>query len=88
MSKYLIITRERDYISSSKNIKTHFMKTNGNGVMIYNKEGVLINSAKRTEKGKTIVYGGMFYDGEPRQWVVDFIKNNKDGTEVEDAALL
>lgn len=88
MLKYLIITKEGDYISSSKNIRKHFLKTNGSGIMIYNKDGVLINSAHRTDAGKVIVHGGKFYDGEPRQWASNFIKNNKEGAMVEDASAL
>lgn len=85
MTKYLIISKECDYISSSRNIKDHICKTNGKGIQVYDKDGELINSATRNENGDIFIHGKKFYDGEPRKWAEWFIKNNDIGTSVPDA---
>jgi hypothetical protein len=86
MSKYLIVTKECDYISSSKNAKEHTQRTKGTGVMIYDKDGILINSTTKNIEGKIITHGSKFFDGEPRKWAIDFIKNNVVGTIINDAS--
>ena len=84
MAKYLIISQEGDFISSSKSAKKHMSNTNGIGIQVYDKDGVLINSATKDVSGNIIVHGNILYDGEPRKWAIDFIKNNKIGTMVKD----
>lgn len=84
MKKYLIITKECDYISPSRNIREHAKYTEGNGVMVYDKDGILINSATKNAKGKIIIHGSKFFDGKPRQWAINFIKNNEIGAKIED----
>lgn len=85
MAKYLIITKEGDFISNSRNIKTHTLNSNGSGVMIYDKNGILINSSTKSEDGNITIHGNKFYDGEPRQWAASFIKDNVIGIIVDDA---
>lgn len=84
MAKYLIVTKEKDYISSSRDVKKHMLNTNGTGLMIYDKDGILINTAKKDENGKIITIKGLF-DGNPREWAIDFIKNNVVGAFSKDA---
>ena len=45
--KYLIITEAKDFISTSLNAKKHLEKSNGNSVMVYDKNGWFIRYAKR-----------------------------------------
>lgn len=85
MSKYLIVSKEGDFISSSRSAKKHILNTEGKNIMVYDKDGILINIAEKDVSGNVIVHGNKFYDGEPRQWVIDFVKNNKVGTMVKDA---
>ena len=85
MAKYLIISKERDYISSSRNTKDHAYKTKGKGIQVYDKNGELINSATKDENGNVTLHGRKFYDGEPREWAAEFIKDNEVGTSVPDA---
>lgn len=72
-AKYLIITRDKDYISNKKNIK-ELTATYGKGkFQIYDSNGTLIHPEG-------------IYDGEDRIWASTFIKTHKVGDEVPDAA--
>lgn len=71
-AKYLIITRDKDYISNKKNIK-ELTTTYGKGkFQIYDSNGTLIHPEG-------------IYDGEDRIWASTFIKTHKVGDEVPDA---
>lgn len=72
-AKYLVITRDKDYISNKKNIK-ELTATYGKGkFQIYDSNGTLIHPEG-------------IYDGEDRIWASTFIKTHKVGDEVPDAA--
>lgn len=81
--KYLIITKEKDFISKSKSAVNHLKKSNGNCVMVYDKEGKFIKYAVR-ENGKP-TDARPCADGRLRKFAVDLIKEYKVGTEFKDA---
>ena len=81
--KYLIITKEGDFISTSLNAKKHLANSKGDAVMIYDKYGWWIRYARR--KNGIIEKRNAYNDGIVCEWAIDFIKNHKVGDMVEDA---
>ena len=81
--KYLIITKECDFVSNSLNAKKHLENSKGNAVMVYDRYGWWIRYAKRIN-GR-IESMKVNDDGIARKWAIDFIKNNKVGTKTKDA---
>ena len=81
--KYLIVTEEGDFISTSLNVKKHLANSKGNAVMCYDKYGYWIRYAKRVNG--VIKKINPFCDGIARQWAIDFIKNHQVGDRTEDA---
>ena len=68
-AKYLVITKEKDYISAGyKKAREEF----GTKCMIYDKNG-------------TLVYPAWMYDGEDRDWAKWFIETHKVGESSDDA---
>ena len=84
--KYLIITEEKDFISNSLNAKKHLESSNGNSVMVYDKNGWFIRYAKRINGVPVKVRACC--DGEPRKWAADFIRNHNIGDSANDARIL
>jgi len=85
MAKYLIVTKEKDFVSSSKNAKNHTYATNCKGVMVYDVDGNLVDSSSTNGDGVVVREGTRFADGEPRAWTKEFLKNHKTGDSVPDA---
>ncbi len=81
--KYLIITKECDFISNSLNAKKHLANSKGDSVMVYDKFGWWIRYARR-ENG-VIKSLKPYNDGTPRKWAVDFIRKHNVGDIIDDA---
>ena len=69
MGKYLIITKEKDYVSSSYKKITNTLKSK---CMVYDTNG-------------TLVYPHKLYDGEDRIWAKAFLMTHRNGDAVADA---
>ena len=83
MAKYLIITKERDFISNSRDALKHLKNSTGTGCMVYDKDGWYISYAKRDYNGvprRAIA----LCDGEPRLYYAKIIKKFPVGTVWED----
>ena len=81
--KYLIITKECDFISNSLNAKKHLANSNGDSVMVYDKFGWWIRYARR--KNGIIEKRNAYNDGISRKWAIDFIREHKVGDSIDDA---
>ena len=81
--KYLIITEEGDFISTSLNVKKHLANSKGNAVMCYDKYGYWIRYARR--KNGIIEKRNAYDDGISRKWAIDFIREHKVGDSIDDA---
>ena len=72
MAKYLIITKERDFVDTKWKQLAKTLDTIGVRCQVYDKNG-------------TLVYPAQYYDGEDREWAKWFIQNHKVGEGVANA---
>ena len=83
MNKYLIITKERDFISKSRDALKHLKNSIGCGCMVYDKDGWFISYAKKDDNGVPR-RAPAICDGEPHLYYAKIIKEYPIGIEWED----
>lgn len=85
MKKYLVITREKDFISNSRDALKHLKNSSGLSCMVYDKDGWWISFARRNDDGVP-KRENPFPDGEPRLYYAKIIKTFPVGTVWEDVS--
>lgn len=85
MAKYLIVTKEGDFVSESSSAKNHLKKSQGEVVMVYDTKGYLVDSARRKSDGTLKKYGTTYSDGESRIWAKAYLKKSKVGDKTKSA---
>lgn len=77
MSKYLIVTKDRDFISNGYRQVVKDVKTEDNVIMVYDSHGKIVYPARLAR----------LYDGTNRFWAEELIRTHKAGDSTRNAEL-